>query len=155
MLCVKLHFIVRYHTMMLTDHFIRYTLLAPGWLLLCLQNCLYSLWGDRNIFFRFWSILMTEINTVDCWQYIHDTNLPLHHIPKISVGLRSGDCRGHLSTVNTTSCSRNQLDIIQALWDIGGSSHQKMVRCGDEGTGTEIRTRQTRQHFINLLLSKL
>ncbi len=35
---------------------------------------------------------------------------------RCSIGLRSGDCGGHLSKVNSLSCSRNQSEIIWALW---------------------------------------
>ncbi len=35
---------------------------------------------------------------------------------RCSVGLRSGDCGGHLSKVNSLSCSRNQSEMIWALW---------------------------------------
>ncbi len=42
----------------LTGHFIRYTLLVPGWNPFCLQNCLNSLWQELwKIPQRFWSIL--------------------------------------------------------------------------------------------------
>ncbi|XP_073767358.1 guanine nucleotide-binding protein subunit alpha-14 isoform X2 [Danio rerio] len=34
---------------------------------------------------------------------------------RCSIGLRSGDCGGHLSTVNSLSCSRNQSEMIHAL----------------------------------------
>ncbi len=39
---------------------------------------------------------------------------------RCSIGLRSGDCGGHLSKVNSLSCSRNQSEIIWTL------RHQKM-----------------------------
>ncbi len=35
---------------------------------------------------------------------------------RCSTGLRSGDCGGHLSEVNSLSCSRNQSEMIWALW---------------------------------------
>ncbi len=35
---------------------------------------------------------------------------------RCSIGLRSGDCGGHLSKVNSLSCSRNQSEMIWALW---------------------------------------
>ncbi len=35
---------------------------------------------------------------------------------RYSIGLRSGDCGGHLSKVNSLSCSRNQSEMIWALW---------------------------------------
>ncbi len=49
------------YTYTLTGHFIRYTLLVPGWTPFCLQNCLISPWhrfiSVGNIPQRFWSIL--------------------------------------------------------------------------------------------------
>ncbi len=35
---------------------------------------------------------------------------------RCSIGLRSGDFGGHLSKVNSLSCSRNQSEMIWALW---------------------------------------
>ncbi len=35
---------------------------------------------------------------------------------RCSIGLRSGDCEGNLSKVNSLSCSRNQSELIWALW---------------------------------------
>ncbi len=35
---------------------------------------------------------------------------------RCSIGLKSGDCGGHLSKVNSLSCSRNQSEMIWALW---------------------------------------
>jgi len=35
---------------------------------------------------------------------------------RCSIGLRSGDCGGHFSTVNSLSCSKNQFDMISDLW---------------------------------------
>ncbi len=35
---------------------------------------------------------------------------------RCSIGLRSGDCGDHLSKVNSLSCSRNQSEMIWALW---------------------------------------
>ncbi len=35
---------------------------------------------------------------------------------RCSIGLISGDCGGHLSNVNSLSCSRNQSEMIWALW---------------------------------------
>jgi len=33
-------------------------------------------------------------------------------ILRCSIGLRSGDCGGHFSTLNSLSCSRNQFEMI-------------------------------------------
>lgn len=44
-------------------------------------------------------------------------NVPVYQISKLCfIGLIFDDCRDHLSKVNSWSCSRNQLDIIWALW---------------------------------------
>ncbi len=46
---------------------------------------------------------------------------------RCSIGLRSGDCGGHLSKVNSFSCSRNQSEMIWALWH-GALSCWKYIR---------------------------
>ncbi len=118
----------------LTGHFIMYTLLVPGWTHFCLQNCLHSLWHRFNkvleTFLRdggpYWHDSITQLLQI-CRLHIHDVNLSFHHIPKCSIGLRSGDCGGHLSKVNSLSCSRNQSEMIWALWH-GALSCWKYIR---------------------------
>ncbi len=96
---------MRPHT--LTGHFIRYTLLVPGWTPFCLQNCLNSSWNRFNKvletslrnFGSYWHDSITQLLHI-CRLHIHDVNLPFHHIPKCSIGLRSGDCGGLLSKMN-------------------------------------------------------
>ncbi|KAG8546926.1 hypothetical protein GDO81_029527 [Engystomops pustulosus] len=46
---------------------------------------------------------------------------------RCSIGLRSGDCGGHLSTVNSLSCSRNQSEMIPALWHYPAESSHQML----------------------------
>ncbi len=46
---------------------------------------------------------------------------------RCSIGLRSGDCGGHLSKVNSLSCSWNQSEMIWALWR-GALSCWKYIR---------------------------
>ncbi len=46
---------------------------------------------------------------------------------RCSIGLRSADCGGHLSKVNSLSCSRNQSEMIWALWH-GSLSCWKYIR---------------------------
>ncbi len=46
---------------------------------------------------------------------------------RCSIGLRSGDCGGHLSKVNSLSCSRNQSEMIWPLWH-GALSCWKYIR---------------------------
>ncbi len=107
----------------LTGHFIRYTLLVPGWTPFCLQNCLNYSWHRFNkvleTFLRdfgpYWHDSITQLLYI-CWLHIHDANLRSTTSQRCSIGLRSGDCGGHLSKVNSLSCSRNQSEMIWALW---------------------------------------
>ncbi len=74
----------------LTGHFIRYTLLVPGWTPFCLQNCLNSSWHRFNkvleTFLRdfgpYWHDSITQLLQI-CWLLIHDGNLPFHHTTKV------------------------------------------------------------------------
>ncbi len=67
-------------------HFIRYTLLVPGWTPFCLQNWLNSLWHRFNkvleTFLRdfgpYWHDSITQLLQI-CRLHIHDVNLPFHH----------------------------------------------------------------------------
>ncbi len=56
---------------------------------------------------------------------------------RCSIGLRSGDCGGHLSKVNSLSCSRNQSEMIWALvtWCIIllEVAIRRWVRCSHKG----------------------
>ncbi len=78
----------------LTGHFIRYTLLVPGWTPFCLQNCLNSSWHRFNKMLEKMRISRSTTSQ------------------RCSIGLRSGDCGGHLSKVNSLSCSRNQSEMV-------------------------------------------
>ncbi len=107
----------------LTGHFIRYTLLVPGWTPFCLQNCLNSSWHRFNkvlkTFLRdfgpYWHDSITQLQQI-CWLHIHDAKLPFHHIPKVLYWIEIWWLWGHLSKVNSLSCSRNQSEMIWALW---------------------------------------
>ncbi len=111
------------HTHTHTFHFIRYTLLVRVWTPFCLQNCLNSSWHRFNkvleTFLRdfgpYCHDRITQLLQI-CRLHIHDVNLSFHHIPNVLYWLRSGDCGGHLSKVNSLSCSRNQSEMIWALW---------------------------------------
>ncbi len=48
---------------------------------------------------------------------------------RCSIGLRSSDCGGHLSKVNSLSCSRNQSEMIWALWHGALSCWKYIRRC--------------------------
>ncbi len=107
----------------LTGHFIRYTLLVPGWTPFCLQNCLNSSWHRFNKvletflsdFGPYWHDSITQLQQI-CRLHIHDTNLRSTTSQRCSIWLRSGDCGDHLSKVNSLSCSRNHSEMIWALW---------------------------------------
>ncbi len=100
----------------LTGHFIRYTLLVPGWIPFCLQNCLNSLWQELwKIPQRFWSILTCSYcRFVGCTSMMRISRSTTSQ--RCSIGLRSGDCGGHLSEVNSLSCSKKQSEMIRGLW---------------------------------------
>ncbi len=78
------------HTHTLIGHFIRYTLLVPGWTHFCLQNCLNSSWHRFNkvleTFLRdfgsYWHDSITQFLQI-CRLHIHDVNLSFHHIPNV------------------------------------------------------------------------
>ncbi len=106
----------------LTGHFIRHTLLVPGWTPICLQNCLNLSW---HIFNKVLETLLRDVGP-----YWHDSITQLLQIvvctsmmrisrsttsQRCSIGLRSGDCGGHLSKVNSLSCSRNLFKIINVF----------------------------------------
>ncbi len=73
-----------------TGHFIRYSLLVPGWTLFCLQNCLNSSchWFNKVLetflrdFGPYWHDSITQLLQI-CRLHIHDVNLSFHHIPKM------------------------------------------------------------------------
>ncbi len=103
--------------------FIRYTLLVPGWTTLCLQNCLNSLWHRFNkvlkTFLRdfgpYWLIASCSYcRFIVCTSMMRISRSTTSQ--RCSIGLRSSDCGGHLSKVNSLSCSRNQSERIWALW---------------------------------------
>ncbi len=101
----------------------RYSLLVSGWTPFCLQNCLNSLWHRFNkvleTFLRdfgpYWHDSITQLLQI-CRLHIHDDNLSFHHIPKVLYWIEIWWCGGHLSKVNSLSCSRNQSEMIWALW---------------------------------------
>ncbi len=74
----------------LPGHFIRCTLLVPGWTPFCLQNCLNSSWHRFNkvleTFLRdfgpYWHDNITQLLQI-CRLHIHNTSLPFHHILKV------------------------------------------------------------------------
>ncbi len=74
----------------LAGHFIRCTLLVPGWTPFWLQNYLNSSWHRFNkvleTFLRdfgpYWHDSITQLLQI-CRLHKHDVNLSFHHIPKV------------------------------------------------------------------------
>ncbi len=91
-------------------HFIRYM----GWTPFSLQKCLNSPWHRFNkvleTFLRDFFVHIDMIESNSCCRFVGCTS------QRCSIGLRSGDCGGHLRKVNSLSCSRNQSEMIWALW---------------------------------------
>jgi len=109
----------------------------------CLQNSLKSLWHRFNKvletflgdFGPYWHDSITQLLQI-CRLHIHNVNLPFHHISKVLYWTEIWWLWSHLSTVNSLSCSRNQFEMIWALWHGAIScwkQHQKMVHCGHKG----------------------
>ncbi len=131
----------------LTGHFIRYILLVPGWTHFCLQNCLNSLWHRLNKVLEtflwdiglYWHDSITQLLLICRLQMIRISRSITSQ--RCSIGFRSGVCGGHLSKVNSLSCSRNQSEMIWALWhypDICGIillevAIRRWVHCSHKG----------------------
>jgi len=83
-------------------------------------NCFYSTW---HWFWKHSLEMLTHIDRIaSCswWRFVGCTSRAWSSdsttSQRCSIGLRSGECGGHFSTVNSLSCSRNQFEKIQALW---------------------------------------
>ncbi len=122
--CVCVCVCVYIYIYTLTGHFIRYTLLVPSWTPFYIQNCLNSSWHKFN------KVLETFLR--DFGPYWHDSMKWISRSTtsqRCSIGLRSGDCGGHLSKVNSLSGSRNQSEMIWALWHGALSCWKYIRRC--------------------------
>ncbi len=100
-----------------------FILLVPGWTPFCLQNCLNSSWHRFNKVLKHSSEILVHIDMIasrSCCRFVGCTSMMRISrsttSQRCSIGLRSGDCGGHLSKVNSLSCSRNQSEMIWALW---------------------------------------
>ncbi len=87
----------------------------------CLQNCLRGI--DSTRCWRHSSEILVHIDMIashSCCRFVVCTSMMWISrsttSQRCSIGLRSGDCGGHLSKVNSLSCSRNQSEMIWALW---------------------------------------
>ncbi len=115
--CNKLLLFILFHsdyyfiyTYTLTGHFIRYILLVQGSTHFCLQNCLNSSWHRFNKALETF-LRIDMIASHSCCRFVGYTSMMRISrsttSQRCSIGLRSGDCGGHLSKVNSLSCSRN------------------------------------------------
>ncbi len=108
-------------TYTLTGQFIRYTMLVSGWTPFCLPNSL-NFSGHRlnkvletflRYFGPYWHDSITQLLQI-CRLHMWISRSTTSQ--RCSIGLRSGDCGGHLSKLNSLSCSRNQSEMIWAWW---------------------------------------
>ncbi len=95
------------YTCTLTGHFIRYTLLVPGWTPFCLQNCLIIRGIDSTRSWKHSSEILVHIDMIashSCCRFVGCRSMMWISrsttSQRCSIGLRSGDCGGHLSKVN-------------------------------------------------------
>ncbi len=102
----------------LTGHFIRYILLVPGWTPFSFRT-LNSSCHRFNKVLKHCSEILVHINMIashSCCRFVVCTSMMRisrsSTSQRCSIGLRSGDCGGHLSKVNSLSCSRNQSEMI-------------------------------------------
>ncbi len=106
----------------LTGHFIRYTLLVLG-PPFAFRTALIIRGIDSTRCWKHFSEILVHIDTIashSCCRFVGCTSMMrisrYTTSQRCSVGLRSGDCGGHLSKVNSLSCSWNQSEMIWALW---------------------------------------
>ncbi len=125
--------------MQMKNHFIKldYVFIYKHWLATLLgTSCQYQVWP--TFAFRT-ALILHGIDSTRCWKHsseilVHIDMITSHSCSRFvgctsmmwisrsttsqrcSIGLRSGDCGGHLSKVNSLSCSRNQSEMIWALW---------------------------------------
>ncbi len=112
------------HTHTLTGHFIRYTLLVPGWTPFAFRIALIRRGIDSSRCWKHSSEILVHIGVIvsrSFCRFVGCTSMMWISrsttSQRCSIRLRSGDCGGHLSNVNSSSCSRNQSEMIWALWD--------------------------------------
>ncbi len=103
----------------LTYHFIRYTLLVQGWTPFAFRTVLILRGIDSTRCWKHSSEILVQIDMIasrSCCRFVVCTSMMRISrsttSQRCSIGLRSGDCGGHLSKVNSLSCSRNQSEMI-------------------------------------------
>ncbi len=108
-------------TYTITGHFIRYTLLVGP--TFAFRTALILRGIDSTRCWKHSSMMLVNIDTIascSCCRFVGCTSIMWISRSttsrRCSIGLRSGDCGGHLSKVNSLSCSRNQSEMMWALW---------------------------------------
>ncbi len=119
---IYIHKYTHTHTHTLTGHFIRYTLLVPGWTPFAFRTALIFHVIDSKRCWKHSSEILVHIDMIasrSCCRFVDCTSMMRISrsttSQRCSIGLISGDCGGHLSKVNSFSCSRNQSEMIWAL----------------------------------------
>ncbi len=102
---------------------IRYTLLVPGWTPFVFRTVLILCGIDSTRCWKHSSEMLVHIVMIasrSCCRFVGCTSMMWISrsttSQSCSIGLRSGDCGGHLSKVNSLWCSRNKSEMIWALW---------------------------------------
>ncbi len=127
----------------LTGRFIRYTLLVPSWTPFVFRTALIICGIDSTRCWKHSSEILVHIDMIashSCCRFVGCTAMMWisrsSTSQRCSIGLRSGDCGGHLSKVNSLSCSRNQSEMIWALWHDALSCWKyirRWVHCSHKG----------------------
>ncbi len=136
-ICYRIYIYIYIYIYILTDHFIRYTYIYTHSLAtLSGKLCEYRV-GPPFVFRT--ALILCGIDLTRCWKHSSEILVLIDMIAsrsccrfvgctsmmrisrsttsqRCSIGLRSGDCGGHLSKANSLSCSRNQSEMIWALW---------------------------------------
>ncbi len=96
------------HTHTHTRHFIRYTLLVPGWPPFAFRTALILRGIDSTRCWKHSSEILVHIDMIasrSCCRFVGCTSMMWISCSttsqRCSIGLRSGDCGGHLSKVNS------------------------------------------------------
>ncbi len=131
-ICIYIYIYIHIHT--LTGLFIRYTLLVPVWTPFAFRIALILRGTGSKCCWKHSSEILVNIDMIasrSCCRFVGCTSMMWisrsNTSQRCSIGLRSGDCGGPLSKVNSLSCSRNQSEMIWALWH-GALSCWKYIR---------------------------
>ncbi len=125
--CIYIYIYIYTHTYKYiythTGYFIRYTLLVGPPFAFRMALILYGI--DSSRCWKHSLEILVHIDMISshsCCRIVGCTSMMQISCSttsqRCSIGLRSGDWGGHLRKVNSLSCSRNQSQIIWALWHV-------------------------------------